>query len=171
MEFIWFLAALLLFIIILLAIVPIKAIISFDSNLNYFLYVTWLKQIAALITEENNHIMLSISIFKKQIYKTQLGKKEKKHSYLNLLKQIKPAYVEIRTTYGFEDPSLTGFTYLLVNMISSYFHVDEIYNKADFNDETSHINFKCLMKINIISTIFRLLTSSKASNVNTSYQH
>lgn len=176
MTFIWFLIILILLLIILLAIIPLKVLLSLDDNLNYYLYITWLKQVLTmLITEENHHIILAIRLFKKQIYKKQLMKKAHKQSHkhlgLNVLKQIRPTYVGIRTSYGFADPSITGFVYLVIYLISTYFSIDELYNKADFNEETSHINFNCLLKINIIETLWRFITSYKASHTEASYGH
>ncbi|MFD3156797.1 DUF2953 domain-containing protein [Haloimpatiens sp. FM7330] len=166
MALIWILLSIFLIILILIAVVPLKIMFNSDKNLDFHILVTWLNPLfKANIQNKNTIIFLSIYLFNKKISSKPIKAKNKKTKKLNnknklyYLQQIKPYYLNIDTSYGFRDPSTTGILYGIINSLTELIDLRNIQNNPNFVTENDYFNVNGIIKLNIASTIIKLLSS------------
>ncbi len=167
MAFIWFLISILVIILILISVVSLK--ITFDSNehLDFHIKITWLKSLFRTIIQNNDtDIFLTVYLFNKKILtkpvkaKSKESNKSKNHNNkVYYLKQVKPNYIYIDTSYGFQDPSTTGIICGVINSFAQLLNINDVCNEADFTAEKNYFNINGIIKLNIASTLIKLLKS------------
>lgn len=166
MVLIWILIGVLLTIIILLTIVPLKIMFDSDNKFDFHILVTWLNPLFKVIVQNKETIIfLSVYLLNKKILTKPIKQKPKKSKKLNnknkayYLRQVKPYYFNIYTSYGFQDPSITGMICGIINSLTEVIELGSIYNNPDFITENNYFNVKGILKVNIVSTIMKLLSS------------
>lgn len=151
----------LLSLIILLSVFHVKVIFAFNSeqytNLN--LMISWLyPMFKAIITNEGNSIIISVYLFNRKIFIRNLKSKKRNNKIsFDLIKSIKLDYIKVKTSYGFENPAITGWVCASVSLILNYVKTKDLYNNPDFSMNSNYINLNAETKINVISTLINLL--------------
>lgn len=165
------LISILLIILILITVVPLKIMFNSDEKLDFHIMVTWLKPLfRAIVQNKDTNIFLTVYLLNKKILSKPVrakAKEEKKSSNYNkvqYLKQFKPYYVYIGTSYGFQDPSTTGIICGMINSLTNYLNLDNVYNSADFTAENDYFNINGIVKVNMASTMIKLLISYMKSH-------
>ncbi|MBU5485828.1 DUF2953 domain-containing protein [Clostridium sp. MSJ-11] len=150
--------------ILLLAIFPVSIAIGVNSYEipEYNLTFSWLKSILRGNIKSNDGIkIINLYLFDKKILDRPLKNVNGgMNNNINLIRRIKPDYIVMETSYGFNDPSITGMVYGFISFISQYLNIDELYHNADFMTEDSFFNMKGLIKINALSAIIQYFYSS-----------
>ncbi|MCY6483842.1 DUF2953 domain-containing protein [Clostridium aestuarii] len=166
MILVWLLICIFLTILILITIVPLKIIFNSDENLDFHILVTWLNPfLKASIQNKNTIIFLSLYLFNKKVLAKPIKAKAKKTKKLNnknklyYLRQVKPYYFNIDTSYGFKDPSTTGIIYGIINSFTKLIDFKNIRNNPNFVTENNYFNVNGIIKLHIVSTIIKLLSS------------
>ncbi|MCY6371219.1 DUF2953 domain-containing protein [Clostridium ganghwense] len=166
MVLIWILISIFLTILILITIVPLKIIFNSDENLDFHILVTWLNPLfKASVQNKDTIIFLSVYLFNKKILSKPVKAKNKKTKKLNnknklyYLQQVKPYYFNIDTSYGFKDPSITGIICGIINSFAELIDLRNIRNNPNFVTENNYFNVNGIVKLHIVSTIIKLLSS------------
>lgn len=166
MVLVWILTFIFLTILILITVVPLKITFNSDENLKFHILITWLNSLfIASIKNKDTIIFLSVYLFNKKILskpmksKTKNAKKSHTKNKLYYLREFKPYYLNIYTSYGFKDPSTTGIVCGIINSLSELIYSENIYNNPDFVSEDNYFNINGIVKLNIVSTIIKLLSS------------
>lgn len=150
----------LLSLIILLSVFHVKVIFAFSSeqytDLN--LIVSWLyPMFKAIVTNEDNSLIISFYLFNKKVFKRNLkSKKSNKKFSFDLIKSLKLDYVTVRTSYGFENPAITGWVCTAISLVLHYVKVKDLYNNPDFSMNSNYINLNAETKVNVMSTLINL---------------
>lgn len=150
----------LLSLIILLSVFHLKIMLQFNSgqynNLN--LKISWLyPMFKGTITSEVNSNIVSVYLFNKKIFTKNIKSKKRNNKLsLDLIKSIKFDYFKVRTSYGFENPAITGCFCASISLIFNYLKIKELYNTPDFSMDSNYINLNAETKINVISTLINL---------------
>lgn len=154
------LVSIILILTTLVALVPLKVRFRMDSEdlLNSSLNFSWLNPFLNLtIQNENNNITKTFYLFNKVVLKNSIyTQKNKKHSSKDLLefmKQIKLKYADLKTSYGFNDPSITGIVYGTTNIVSQYINLDFFTNEPDFYTNTTYFNINAYLELSITPLI------------------
>lgn len=158
----------LILIIVLLKIYHVKIIFQFNSEEypNFSFVIEWIfSTFKIIINKHANDTKLSFYLFNKRIFTKSIQKKKtnKRFNY-NLLKGIELDYIKLKTSYGFEDPAITGMVCGAIDLISAYVNLKDLYNNPDFSMNSSYINIVAETKINVLSTFINIL-KSKIPNV------
>lgn len=165
MFFLLVLVIILLLIIVLLEIFPLK--IAFAGNLQRLsdlkIIVSWLNpMIKGIISNTCGEMLLTVYFFNNKILTRQLSGKMKNrinvkgiNKDINLVKEIRPVYTRMNTSYGFEDPSITGMVCGFIYVVSEYLNIDSLCNKPDFCSDVSYFNISGVMQFNVISSLIR----------------
>ncbi|MCG4580631.1 hypothetical protein [Clostridium cochlearium] len=88
-----------------------------------------------------------------------------------MLKELKPSYAEINTSYGFSDPSNTGVTYGIINLLSQYINFDVFHNNPNFSMDYDYFDITTIMKFKPLSIIKLLTINKKNYNKQISYEN
>lgn len=170
MYFFIFLMSLILLFVIALFILPFRIAASFNSEQlpQMHLMMTWLNPfLKGYITRQDKHTTLEVKLLNKKIFTKELkGKKfnflDLKRSnyrdYIHMAKSIKLHKGKLYASYGFIDPSSTGIICGIIDFISQYINLDELYNNADFFTNYSYFNISAEFEINIGISIVKILT-------------
>ncbi|GAA0181543.1 hypothetical protein SH2C18_40650 [Clostridium sediminicola] len=170
MYFILFLISILVIILVLIAIVPLQILFNSDENIDFHMEISWLKPLfKAIILNKDTNIFLTIYLFNKKISTKPLKAKKEKNSNnykdkFYYLKQLKPYYSHIDASYGFQDPSTTGIIFGIVNSLTKFLNLRNINNEANFTSEENYFNIDGIIKLNIATTIIKLLKSYRKSH-------
>ncbi|WP_315120352.1 DUF2953 domain-containing protein [uncultured Clostridium sp.] len=150
--------------ILLLAIFPINIAVGVNSYeiFEYNLIFSWAKSLVKGNIKNNDGCkILNLYLFNKKILDRPLKNVNGGMNHnINLIRRIKPDYIVMETSYGFNDPSITGMIYGFISFISQYLNIDELYHNADFMAEDSFFNIKGLIKVNALSAIIQYFYSS-----------
>ena len=121
-----FVISIIFLIIISLSIVPLSVTSSFDSEKleDFQLILLWLKPlIKGIIKRDGDKIVLTLYLFDKKVLIKNLTSNKPKDTNtdkLRLVKAIKFLNIRLQTSYGFEDPSITGMVCGAIDIISEY---------------------------------------------------
>lgn len=151
--------------LLLLFIVTLRIIFTFNSDrANMNLTLLWLYPfLKAVVTNEENNMVLTVYLFKKSIMRRVLKKGEKKTNNMDLVKQVNPKDVNIHASYGFKDPFLTGVACGAINVASQFINIDSIQQDPDFVTDKDYIYLDATAKVNLGSALVNLY---KARNGN-----
>ena len=105
-----------------------------------------------LINVEDDIPYLYVYLFKIRIYRSKL-KKSRKLKTKKLLKSADTSDFNIKSTYGFKDPSTTGFLYGVFGIITGYVDVENIEISPDFMSDTDYIHMDASTNLKIGHTI------------------
>ncbi|SHJ92027.1 hypothetical protein SAMN02745163_02825 [Clostridium cavendishii DSM 21758] len=152
--------AIILIVTLLLSVYHMKVIFSFNSqetnHLNLVLY--WLYPfIKGIVNREDNRLVISFYIFDKKFMTKHLSNEGNIKESFNMIKNIKFDYVNLRTSYGFKNPALTGVICAWVKVISAFINVKELYNNPSFSMDSDYVNFIAETEINLITTMKNIL--------------
>lgn len=175
MYLLLFLLIVILIFLLLLNIYPVKIIGNVNSFEipNFNILFSWLYPfLKGTIVSNNGDIYLDIYIFNKKIYKRPLKNKNNVNikNLISMLRQLKPDYSELKTSYSFTDPSNTGITYGIINLLCQYINFDAFHNNPDFNMEEDYFNITAIMKFKTLAIIKLLNISRKDYNKKFSYE-
>jgi len=163
------LICIILLIIILLSIFSLKVNFSFDSQQlpDFQLTLSWLKPFIKGTVEMNeNKLALTVYLFNKKILTKNLtSNKPSNFNNLKFIKSIKFVKLTLNTSYGFEDPSITGMLCGAINIISEYIDTNNSCNNPDFSTDYDHFNIYILAEINLTVSFFNLIKLKKPSLV------
>jgi hypothetical protein len=164
--------SIILLIAILLSTYSLKIDFSFDSKqLNDFkLTLSWLKPfIKGFVKTDENKLVLSVYLFNRKILTKNLtSNKPNKPSNFNnlkLIRSIKFVNLTLKTSYGFEDPSITGMLCGAINILSEYIDINNSCNNPDFSTDFDHFDIYILAEINLLVTLLNLIKLKKPSLV------
>jgi hypothetical protein len=154
-----------LLIIILLSMVPLNVKCSFDSDklADFKLSLSWLRPlIKGIIKRDGNNAIFTLYLYNKKILSKNLtANKSNDTNNFKLIKYIKFLDVRLQTSYGFEDPSITGMVCGAINMISEYIDSKDSVNNPDFSTDYDYFNFNVAVKVNVLVSVFNILKSKK----------
>jgi ADP-glucose pyrophosphorylase len=143
---------------------PVKIYASFVSSQKPELYAaaTWLNPLLKTYAKsDNGKVFLTIYIFnRKLISKSFSHTKQKERSfndYINKIKAVKTEEAKLQASYGFEDPSITGLIFGVIDVLSQSIRFDEYYNNADFSSDSTFFNIIVELKINTAVSLLRVL--------------
>lgn len=182
MYLLLFLLIVVLIFFLLLNIYPIKIIgnINFYKIPDFNILFSWLYPfIKGNIVSNNGDIYLNIYFFNKKVYKKYLKnngiiKNSKSNKSIKnliyIIKELKPNYAEIKTSYGFSDPSNTGIAYGIINLLSQYINFDVFDNNPNFNMDEDYFDIVATMKFKALSIIKLLTINKKNYKKNLSYE-
>ena len=163
------LISIILLIVILLSVYSLKVDFSFDSQQleDFQLTLSWLKPfIKGFVKTDENKLVLAVYLFNKKILTKNLtSKKPSNFNNLKLIKSIKFVNLTLKTSYGFEDPSITGMLCGAINIISEYIDINNSCNNPDFSTDFDHFDIYILAEINLAVTLFNLIKLKKPSLV------
>lgn len=145
--------------ILLLFLAALKIKLVFDSDKpDINVTLLWLNPfIRAAITMENYKPVMTLFLFNKKILKRTLEQGKNKHNRMELIKQASIRDVHVNTYYGFRDPFSTGIACGALNIASQFINIDSINNTPDFMASDDYIYFDANAKLNIGSTLIKLL--------------
>ncbi len=165
MYILWTILIIILIALILLALFPVKIAFAYTSEelSSFYMKASWLNPFfKATIIKQDYGFTLKIFIFNQRIYKKNIVKKPINYNdNINLIKSIDPSYIKLNTSYGFEDPAVTGMICGLINMFSQNISIDSLSNNPNFNTDFSYFNIKGIIKINAIYSFIKLLKSKR----------
>ena len=160
------LVSIILLIIILLTIFPLKVVFKYNLEqlTNFHLMLSWLRPlIKGIIKRDENKITLTVYLLNKKILTKDLTNREAKGTNnLKLVKSIKFGYVRLQTSYGFEDPSITGMICGVISLISEYVDLNSSCNNSNFSTDHDYFNINVVAKVNVIVSTLNLLKLKKA---------
>jgi hypothetical protein len=148
-----------LFIVLLLYTIPLKVLFNINSaELSEFHFQTfWLRPVLkGVIREEHKKMVLKVYLLNNKIFTKHLQDKNSSKSFLdkiNFLRELHPDFEKLETSYGFEDPSITGMVYGAINLLSPYVKSETFYNNADFSMLQNYFYMDTVFYINIIHLI------------------
>jgi hypothetical protein len=156
---------LMLTILILFAFYPLKASFSFNSELqqDFHLIVTWLSSsFKAIVYRSDDENLITIYLFDKKLFTKPLKKHAKRYTnILDLIKTIRPEHIKLQSSYGFEDPSVTGMICGTFDILSQYIVLDDLYNNPDFYTQFDYFKISAEAEIDLFSTLIRILKTKK----------
>lgn len=164
---------LILLIFELLAIIPLKVKVIVDSKElpNFCFKASWLSPfLKGTVTKENSSMFLTVYLFNAKVLKKEL--KNASTGYidkLNLIKDLKVNFIDVKVSYGFEDPSITGMLCGAVDLVSSYINLDTLYNDFDFCSDYDYFNLNVLANINMINLLVTICKYNKKAKVSPLY--
>ena len=145
--------------IILLFTVALKVKIVFDTyktSLNMTLL--WLHSfLKALVTIENTKPMLTLYLLNKKLFKRSLKSGRGNLKSMDLVKVVDYRDVHVDASYGFRDPFTTGITCGAINAALQGINIDSVNQTPDFATENDYIYLDARAKVNLGSTLVRLL--------------
>jgi hypothetical protein len=161
------LISIVLLIIIFLSIFPLNAMFSFNSEqlINFHLTLTWLKPlIKGIIKRHGNNTIITVYLLNRKVLVKNFStnKSNGDDNKLGLIKSIKFVSITLQTSYGFEDPSITGMVCGAINMISEYIDSNDSVNNPDFSTDYDYFNFNVAVKVNVLVSFLNILKSKKS---------
>jgi hypothetical protein len=99
---------------------------------------------------------LSVSLFKKEVYKARLlqkGKQKGAIDGLRMLRALKYGRVAACARYGLRDPFTTGLAYGGMSLAAAYLNMEEMDITADFLADEPYFNMEAHLNLNIGHTI------------------
>ena len=145
---------------------PLKIIFKYNLEqlTNFHLMLSWLRPlIKGIIKRDENKIILTVYLFNKKILTKDLTKhKAKGTNNLRLVKSIKFDYVNLQTSYGFEDPSITGMICGAISLITEYVDLNNSCNNSNFSTNYDYFNINVVAKVNVVLSTLNLLKLKKA---------
>lgn len=152
---------LILLMIFLLAIIPLKIAFAVNSERlpDFYVSFSWLNPfITGTITPGDEGLMLSVNLLRKRIICRKLKGKDTSHmNKLDLIRSFKPSHIKIKTSYGFQDMSVTGMICAAINIISEFMNLDSVYNNPDFIAEHDYFELNGILEMNVLSSLMTLL--------------
>jgi hypothetical protein len=151
---------------ILLFTIELRVKIVFDTcktNLNMTLL--WLHSfIKALVTIEDSRPMLTLYLLNKRLFKRSLFKERLKSSKgklngMDFIKVVDSRDVHVNAQYGFRDPFNTGIACGAISAASQFIDIDSINQLPDFTTENDYIYLDAKARVNIGSTLIKLIKS------------
>ncbi|MGY0375002.1 hypothetical protein [Clostridium sp. JNZ J1-5] len=164
---------LILLIFELLAIIPlkIKVIVNSEELPNFCFKASWLGSFfKGIVTRENNAMFLTVYSFNTKVFKKEL--KNNSNGYidkLNFIKTLRVNFIDVKVSYGFQDPSITGMLCGAVDLVSSYINLDTLYNDFDFYSDHDYFNINVLANINMINLLVTIFKYNKKTKVSPLY--
>ncbi len=158
-----------LILVVLLITIPIKIAFAFNSQefTNVNLIATWLKPLFKIVIVKTDEKMFyTLYLFNKKVLTNNLTSKTLAKDYvkkIQLTRNLKPHFIDIKASYGFEDPSVTGMVCGVINLASDYLGVNVLYNNPDFNMDYNYFNISGTAELNTISIIAMLLKLTKSN--------
>lgn len=160
-----------LILVALLITVPLKIAFAFNSEefTNVNLIATWLKPLFKIVIVKTDEKMFyTLYLFNKKVLTNNLTSKTLNHpkdyvKKIQLIRNLKPHSIDIKASYGFEDPSVTGMVCGAINLASNYLGVNVLYNNPDFNMDYNYFNISGAAEVNAISIITMLLKLRKSN--------
>ncbi|OOB75160.1 hypothetical protein AXF41_09745 [Clostridium haemolyticum] len=169
----------LIVLILLLALIPLKIYFNansynlFNSNILFSWFNEFLK--AKIICDNTGSLILNIYFYKKLIKTKPLILSNKSKNILtsnkiNILKNLKINSIDIKTYYGFEDPSLTGVICGIINLIPCFSYKNNISNYPNFNSDITYFDTSGKIHLNLLFILTQIVKNKfKISFNNISY--
>ena len=154
MIILYILAAIILIFIYLIFAAAMQVFFTINSQDEDFkIIMLWLYPLLkAVVTLENENIVLKVYLFKKQLLKKELmhkdGKSTKRHFDLRLLKEVQPWDIHLNAAYGFRDPFFTGIACGVINIAAGCLDTASLEHSPDFAADTNYININAGARIN-----------------------
>ncbi|MBC2581081.1 hypothetical protein HGI79_12440 [Clostridium sp. DJ247] len=111
----------------------------------------------AIIENENEKIILTVYVFHKHILRRNIKLQGNNSNKINFIRQLKPTYVNLQTSYGFRDPSLTGIICGVINLVSEYMDLDSVYNDPHFDIDDTYFNINAQVNVNLASMLIKYI--------------
>lgn len=173
-----FLLLFVLLILLLLAVYPVKAILSYNSEQlpDFHLMLSWLYPfLRAAVIRHDNKNFLTLYLFNKKVYSKDLKGGKKTANYtdrLELIRTMKPEHMKLNTSYGFEDPAVTGVVCGAVDLLSEYVNFEVLDNRPDFYVLDSYFNMNASAEFNALSSLIRILKLKRGNGLmQTAHSH
>ncbi len=152
------LIAALLLLVVLLFTVGSKIIVHFNSFSDLNVTLLWLSPVLkSVVSSENDSFILSIYFLNKRILKRQLTVSKINMQNKNFFNKINPTNIHINAEYGFKDPCFTGLVFGGMNIISSFFPLESLYQKPDFLANDDFINIDASAKLNLGRSLLKFI--------------
>lgn len=153
---------LILLLVVSLAIVPVKVVFAANSERlpDFYIKFSWLNPfITGNIVSCDEGPILSVNLLSKEIIRKKLKKsKDTVHvNKLHIIRSFKPNGVKIKTSYGFQDISITGMMCAAINILSEFMHLDSVYNNPDFIAEYDYFELDGILEMNVLSSLIAWL--------------
>lgn len=167
--FLTFLILFIFLVIVLLSIYSVKvaAVFNSEQQSDAHLVISWIDPfLKVFITRQHDETNLTINLFSKRVLLRKLKLKEnvsfilkrKKYmDYINLAKHLRIINAKLCASYGFLDPAATGVLCGVINLISQYINIDELYNNADFITDRSYFYISAEAEVNAAVSLIRIL--------------
>ncbi|MGE5474448.1 MAG: DUF2953 domain-containing protein [Ignavibacteriales bacterium] len=151
MSLLFFILIILVLLILIIFSTVIKVFLTVNSGSEELnIKLVWLDPFLKIAVEIHNYVpLLKISIFNKNIIKKELKKGNKKALRLQTIKEFKFKDINIDTSYGFKDPSITGITCGAINAASALINIKSLSQKPDFNASDDYIHVNADAKLNV----------------------
>ncbi|AEB75726.1 membrane protein [Clostridium botulinum] len=170
--------ALILLIIILLALIPFK--IYFNANsynvFNFNILFSWLNELlnGKIVCDNTGTLTLNIYFYNKLVKTKPLtfnkSQNKSNSNKLTVIKNLKVEFIDIKTFYGFKDPSITGMICGLINLIPCFSDKNHIINYPNFNSDITYFNTSGKIHLNLLYTLTQILKNKfNMSSNNISY--
>jgi hypothetical protein len=154
-----------LIVLIFLAIFPLKAAVSFNSELqqDFHLILTWISPLfKAVIHKNEDENLITIYLFNKRTFTRNLKIQKEQHTnFVDLIKTIRPAHIMLRSSYGFQDPSVTGMVCGAFDMLSQYMELEYLYNNPDFYTAYDYFSINAEAEIHLLSSLSGIIKAKK----------
>lgn len=151
--------------LILFAFHSLKVSFSFNSELqqDFHLIMTWLNSFfKAVVYKSNDENLITIYLFKKKVFTKPLKQQTKNQgNVLHMIKTISLEHIKLQSSYGFEDPSITGMICGTLDMLSHYIDLDNLYNNPDFNTTADYFKISAEAEIDLFSTLIEMIKAKK----------
>lgn len=160
---------LILILILLLSIYPVKIAGTFDSELQPDIHITmsWLNPfLEGVITRHNGQTVITIRLFNKKVLVRNLAIKkvigfrqaiQNYMDYVDILRTLKINRTKLYASYGFLNPAFTGMLCGVINLISQYIKIDELYNNGDFFTDRNYFNINVEAEIDAAASVIMIL--------------
>jgi hypothetical protein len=152
---------LVLLMIILLAVFPLKVVFAANSEKlpDFYVSFSWLNPfITGNIAPSDEGFMLSVNLLRKKIICRKLKGKNTSHiNKLDFIRSFKPNHVKIKTSYGFQDMSITGITCAAINIISEFMDLESVNNSPNFIAEHDYFELDGMLEMNVLSSLINWL--------------
>jgi hypothetical protein len=162
MKLIFLILCILLIIVFLLFAIRLKVEVMFNSE-KPDINIT-LPKISSffsiIIDMRNSNFMLKVLFLNKIIIKGKLKKRKNNHNAIQIVRLSDPRDINIDFKYGFKDPFSTGIACGAINIASQFINIDSIKQVPDFMSDKDYIYLDATAKVNIGSTIARLLRNN-----------
>ena len=145
--------------IILLFVIALRVKVVFNSDkADINMTLLWLDPfIKAFVTMENSKPVLKLYIFNNIVLKRTLNRGKGKYKGLKLIQLTNPKDIHVDVRYGFSDPFTTGIACGAINAASQFINIDSINQTPDFMTANDYIYLDATAKLNLGSTLIRLL--------------
>ena len=159
LVFLIILIAITFIILLFLIALKIKVVLNTDeTDLN--MTVFWIRPfIKAMVSMENATPVLKLYLFNKRILKRALKNGKNKQKGMNLVQITNPKDIHVNVHYGFRDPFTTGIACGAINIASQFIDIDEMNQTPDFLTGNDYIYLDATAKVNLGSTLIKLLKS------------